>query len=113
MPATTTEPVATDRIRPAPGTAAPGTANPNVTAAAGDDIDELRDQIDALDAQIARAVAERAAVSKRIQATRINSGGTRFELSREWVVLDHYRAELGHDGPALAESILRICRGTR
>ena len=78
-----------------------------------DDIDELRAQIDAIDAQIARVVVERAAVSRRIQAARISAGGTRFELSRERVVLDHYRGELGHDGPALAEAILRICRGQR
>ena len=88
-------------------------ADKSATPAAADPIDDLRAQIDALDARIAQSVAERAAVSKQIQALRINSGGTRFELSRERVVLDHYRAELGHDGPALAESILRICRGTR
>lgn len=82
-------------------------------AAPADDIDDLRSQIDDLDARIAGLIGERAAVSKRIQAARISSGGTRFELSRERVVMDHYRAELGADGPGLAESILRICRGTR
>lgn len=90
---------------------------PDATTAAqpapADDIDDLRSQIDDLDARIAGLIGERAAVSKRIQAARISSGGTRFELSRERVVLDHYRAELGADGPGLAESILRICRGTR
>lgn len=88
----------------------------DATAAAGapaDGIDSLRQQIDDLDARIAALITDRAAVSKRIQAARINSGGTRFELSRERVVLDHYRAELGTDGPGLAEAILRICRGTR
>lgn len=88
-------------------------ATPTAADSIDDPIDDLRAQIDALDARIAQSVAERAAVSKQIQALRINSGGTRFELSRERVVLDHYRAELGHDGPGLAESILRICRGTR
>ncbi len=83
------------------------------TGAPANDIDGLRQQIDDLDARIAALITDRAAVSKRIQAARISSGGTRFELSRERVVLDHYRAELGTDGPGLAEAILRICRGSR
>jgi chorismate mutase len=91
----------------------PDATAPAAPDAAVDDIDALRSQIDDLDLHIARLVADRAAVSKRIQAARISSGGTRFELSRERVVLDHYRAQLGSDGPGLAESILRICRGTR
>lgn len=76
-------------------------------------IDMLRGQIDALDESIIQLVAERAAVSARVQAARMNTGGTRVELGRERVVLDHYRAELGARGPALAESILRVCRGER
>ena len=88
-------------------------ARDNTVTTGADDIDELRAQIDSIDEQIARIVADRAAVSRRIQAARITAGGTRFELSRERVVLDHYRSELGHDGPALAEAILRICRGQR
>jgi chorismate mutase len=43
----------------------------------------LRTQIDAIDAGIARLVAERSRLSSRIQAARIAAGGVRVELGRE------------------------------
>ena len=49
----------------------------------------------------------------RVQAARVSAGGTRIELGRERVIFEHYRSTLGHDGPALAEAVLRICRGQR
>ena len=73
----------------------------------------LRSQIDALDDAIVRLVAERAKLSARVQAARMNAGGTRVELGRERVILDAYRAALGPHGPSLAEAILQVCRGTR
>jgi chorismate mutase len=73
----------------------------------------LRLQIDAMDEALIRLVAERARLSKRIQAARISGGGTRVELGRERVVLDAYRSVLGPDGAQLADSILRVCRGAR
>jgi chorismate mutase len=76
-----------------------------------DTIPMLRTQIDAMDAAIIRLVAERTRLSKRVQAARISSGGTRVELGRERVVLDGYRNGLGPDGPQLAEAILRVGRG--
>lgn len=81
-----------------------------------DDVDAipmLRGQIDALDTAITRLVAERAKLSRRIQSTRINAGGTRVELGRERVVLDTYRAALGPDGAIIADAVLRVCRGAR
>jgi len=76
-------------------------------------IDTLRGQIDALDTAISRLVAERAQLSRRIQAARMNAGGTRVELGRERAILDHYRGVLGSDGAALGEAVLRVCRGIR
>ncbi len=76
-------------------------------------ISTLRLQIDAMDEALVRLVAERARLSKRIQAARISGGGTRVELGRERVVLDTYRSGLGPDGPQLADAILRVCRGAR
>ncbi len=76
-------------------------------------INTLRLQIDAMDEALIRLVAERARLSKRIQAARISGGGTRVELGRERVVLDAYRATLGPDGAQLADAILRVCRGAR
>ncbi len=78
-----------------------------------DEIPVLRTQIDAMDAAIIRLVSERTKLSKRIQAARISSGGTRVELGRERVVLDAYRTGLGPDGPQLAEAILRVGRGAK
>jgi len=76
-----------------------------------DAIPMLRGQIDALDDAIARLVAERGRVSRRIQLARINAGGTRVELGRERVVLERYRTGLGPDGIQLANAVLRVCRG--
>lgn len=81
-------------------------ADPSVT-------DTLRGQIDALDTAIARLVAERAQLSQRIQTARLNAGGTRVELGRERAIVDHYRTNLGSAGSALAEAVLRVCRGAR
>lgn len=81
---------------------------PNPTA-----IETMRGQIDALDTAIARLVAERAQLSRRIQSARMNAGGTRVELGRERAILSHYRTSLGNEGAALAEAVLRVCRGAR
>lgn len=78
-----------------------------------DSIPVLRAQIDALDEAILRLVAERTKLSARVQAARMNAGGTRVELGRERVILDAYRTALGPQGPALAEAILQVCRGAR
>jgi chorismate mutase len=80
---------------------------------AQDTIDMLREQIDALDAALIRIVAERARVSRRIQSTRMNAGGTRVELGRERTVRNRFRDGLGPDGATLAEAVLQVCRGTR
>ena len=73
----------------------------------------LRERIDDLDAQIARLVASRAEISRRIQAARVQGGGTRIELGRERVVLQGYRDVLGPDGALLGDAVLRVCRGAR
>jgi chorismate mutase len=80
---------------------------------AAEAIPVLRAQIDALDEAIVRLVAERARLSRRIQTARMNAGGTRVELGRERVILDTYRTGLGQHGPALADSVLQVCRGSR
>jgi chorismate mutase len=80
---------------------------------AAESIPVLRAQIDAMDEAILRLVAERAKLSRRIQLARMSSGGTRVELGRERVILDAYRTALGPQGPALADAVLQVCRGTR
>jgi chorismate mutase len=71
----------------------------------------LRTQIDALDAGIANLIAERARLSRRIQAARIAGGGVRIELGRERRILEGYRTTLGEDGIGLGNAVLRLCRG--
>jgi len=99
-------------------------SNVSETAVAADDlitaiiedptaIDTMRGQIDALDTAISRLVIERAQLSRRIQAARMNAGGTRVELGRERSIIDHYRSTLGTEGAALGEAVLRVCRGAR
>ncbi len=83
------------------------------TTAPADSIGMLREQIDAMDEAIVRLVAERAQLSARIQRARMNLGGTRVELGRERVIMDTYRSALGPHGPALADSVLQVCRGAR
>jgi chorismate mutase len=92
-----------------PAAAVPAAALP--TTAEADLIPLLRSQIDAIDAGIARLVAERARLSARIQSARIAAGGVRVELGRERRVLEGYRDTLGDDGVPLGTAVLRLCRG--
>ena len=74
------------------------------------DIDDLRQEIDQLDATILEAVMRRTEVSKLIGKARMASGGTRLVHSREMKVIERY-SELGPDGKDLAMLLLRMGRG--
>jgi chorismate mutase len=74
------------------------------------DIDDLRHEIDRLDAAILAAVKRRTEVSKAIGKVRMASGGTRLVHSREMKVIERY-SELGPDGKDLAMLLLRLGRG--
>ena len=71
----------------------------------------LRSQIDAIDAGIARLIAERARLSRRVQTARVAAGGVRIELARERRIVEQYRDSLGEGGVALGNAVLRVCRG--
>ncbi|MBX9642240.1 MAG: chorismate mutase [Mycobacteriaceae bacterium] len=73
-------------------------------------IDELRQEIDRLDAEILAAVKRRAEVSQAIGKVRMASGGTRLVHSREMKVIERY-SELGPEGKDLAMLLLRLGRG--
>jgi chorismate mutase len=73
-------------------------------------IDELRLEIDRLDAEILAAVQRRAEVSQIIGKVRMASGGTRLVHSREMKVIERYSA-LGPEGKDLAMLLLRLGRG--
>jgi len=74
------------------------------------EIDDLRREIDQLDATILEAVKRRTEVSKLIGKARMASGGTRLVHSREMKVIERY-SELGPDGKDLAMLLLRLGRG--
>ena len=74
------------------------------------DIDDLRHEIDRLDAEILAAVKRRTEVSQEIGRARMASGGTRLVHSREMKVIERY-SELGPDGKDLAMLLLRLGRG--
>ncbi len=73
-------------------------------------IEELRQEIDRLDAEILAAVKRRAEVSQAIGKVRMASGGTRLVHNREMKVIDRY-SELGPEGKDLAILLLRLGRG--
>ena len=74
------------------------------------DIDDLRLEIDRLDAEILAAVQRRAEVSQMIGKVRMASGGTRLVHSREMKVIERY-SSLGPEGKDLAMILLRLGRG--
>jgi chorismate mutase len=74
------------------------------------DIDDLRKEIDRLDAAILAAVKRRAEVSRQIGKARMASGGTRLVHSREMQVIQRY-SDLGPEGKDLAMLLLRLGRG--
>lgn len=94
------EPAATPRVDPA------GTDDPLSEA----EIQQLRLEIDRLDAEILAAIKRRSEVSRIIGRTRMASGGTRLVHTRELKVYERF-AELGEEGRSLAALLLRLGRG--
>jgi chorismate mutase len=74
------------------------------------EIDDLRREIDELDATIISAVRRRAEVSKEIGKARMASGGTRLVHNREMQVIERYSV-LGPEGKDLAMLLLQLGRG--
>ncbi|RJO76421.1 chorismate mutase [Nocardia panacis] len=74
------------------------------------EIDNLRKEIDRLDAEILAAIKRRTEVSRIIGRTRMASGGPRLVHSREMKVLERF-SELGQEGHTLAMLLLRLGRG--
>ena len=70
-----------------------------------------RAQIDALDEEIAVRLADRVSLSRRIQQTRMEIGGSRVAADREREVVGRYAGVLGEPGVRLANLILDISRG--
>lgn len=75
------------------------------------EIQKYREEINRLDRVILDAVKRRSEVSKAVGKTRMGSGGTRFVHTREVQIINQFRDELGEEGPALANILLRMGRG--
>lgn len=90
-----------------------GIGSPSEHPVDAEAISTLRHQIDALDVAITQLISERAQLSRRVQSARMDAGGTRVVLSRERAIHQRYRAALGSAGNAVAEAVLRVCRGAR
>ena len=81
-----------------------------VPVPAAGEINDLRLEIDQLDADILRLIQRRTEVSQRIGAIRRAEGGPRIVLSREQAVLARFR-DLGPEGRELGMMLLRLGRG--
>ncbi len=74
-------------------------------------IDDLRVEIDAVDAALIELVARRTEISRQVGRLRMASGGTRLSLSREQAVVARFSKALGETGTSLAMLLLRAGRG--
>jgi len=75
------------------------------------EIRTYRKEIDRLDRLILDAVKRRSEISRAIGKTRMGSGGTKLVHTREVAIINQFRDELGEEGPALAQILLRLGRG--
>lgn len=90
-----------------PGAEAPTGTDDALSAA---QINELRLEIDRLDAEILKAVQRRTEISQLIGKTRKKSGGPRLIHNRELKVIERFNP-LGKEGHQLALLLLRLGRG--
>lgn len=89
------------------------TSHSPVTTEASDPVAAGRARIDALDAELVRLIAERAALSAQVQSARRASGGPRIVQSRENEVVGRWRDALGRPGGTIALALLELGRGPR
>jgi chorismate mutase len=82
-------------------------AAPTVTT-----IDEGRQLIDSIDAQLRSLVAIRRDVSRQIQTLRSADGGPRIQHGRENEIIAAWADKLGPRGVEIALAVLTLCRGS-
>ncbi|MFD9722417.1 chorismate mutase [Streptomyces sp. NPDC059072] len=75
------------------------------------DVTALRAELDVVDAEIRTLLERRRALSREVQRTRLSSGGTRTDFTREMRVIAPYTEAYGRQGTAIAMAVLEICRG--
>lgn len=87
-----------------------GDGNAEAGAIAGHTIDQMRAEIDVIDAELVRLIQRRTALSRAIGVARASEGGTRIVYSREMKILDRFSA-LGPAGSELGMLLLSLGRG--
>ncbi|WP_217208210.1 chorismate mutase [Streptomyces sp. AC550_RSS872] len=75
------------------------------------DVSALRAELDLVDAEIRALMERRRDLSGEVQRSRMLSGGTRTDLTREMRVISPYADQFGRPGTAVAMALLEICRG--
>jgi chorismate mutase len=92
--------------------AAPGEGDgvADADVAAGRTIDQMRGEIDVIDAELVRLIQRRTALSRAIGAARASEGGTRIVYRREMKILDRFSV-LGPAGSELGMLLLSLGRG--
>jgi len=74
-------------------------------------VDDGRVMLDDIDSRLMQLLSERRAVSKQVQALRVEAGGSRVEHSRENAIIRRWAESLGDGGADLALAVLAHCRG--
>jgi chorismate mutase len=74
-------------------------------------VEDGRALLDDIDARLMHLLSERRAVSRQVQALRVQSGGSRVEHSRENAIIRRWAETLGDGGADLALAVLAHCRG--
>ena len=74
-------------------------------------VDDGRVMLDDIDSRLMQLLSERRAVSKQVQALRVEAGGSRVEHSRENAIIRRWAETLGDGGADLALAVLAHCRG--
>ena len=74
-------------------------------------VEDGRAMLDDIDARLMHLLSERRAVSRQVQALRVQSGGSRVEHSRENAIIRRWADTLGDGGAELALAVLAHCRG--
>ena len=75
------------------------------------EIQPYREESNRLDQVILDAIKQRTAISQAIGKIRTSAGGTKLVYTREVAIINQFREELGPEGPALAQILLRMGRG--
>jgi chorismate mutase len=74
-------------------------------------VEDLRREIDEVDAGLVALIARRCELSRTIQSLRLAQGGPRVVQAREAEVVGRWRAALGAPGTRIAMLLLELGRG--